>query len=131
MFKFAFFLLVIAAPSFSLASCSNEADADTSEPPVFVYVPASTFQQTVVVRAAIDIVQVGEPVVLAAEQQAGPFVRVPFDSLAEEICWWERQPPEYEPEVSSNLRWEVQPAGNARFNVEPREDHARTVIFSQ
>ena len=43
-----------------------------------------------------------------------------------------RTPPsDHEEEVSDNLRWIARPSKGARFNVKPRADHTREVIFEE
>lgn len=46
-------------------------------------------------------------------------------------CWMAALPPEQEAEVADNLHWVVEPEGAAKFNIDFRPDHTRTVALSR
>lgn len=102
-----------------------------NEIPEFVYVPADNFQQTLTIQASKYTIIVDEPVILNAVRQTGPFVKQKFDSVPIGTCWWRFLPPEHEEEVASNINWEIQPDGIARFNTVYRADGAREATFSK
>jgi hypothetical protein len=82
--------------------------------------------------ASARSVPIGEPVVLFAERRTkGSWRRIPSKELKPGQCWIAALPPEREAEVSDNLHWRVEPEGAAKFNVNVRQDHTRTVVLSK
>lgn len=101
-------------------------DSDPQE----VYVPVTEPEVEIVVSASATEVSVGEPVVLfAVRRNLGMWKQIKRKELAREQCWLRRPPPEYEKEVSDNLRWEALPSKGAHFNTNIRSDHTREVLF--
>jgi len=105
-----------------------------SDVPPVVFVPGSTFRESLFVASESGLrasVAVGEPLILHAERISGPWRQISRDSLPAGACWLRSAPPEYEPNVAANVRWEVAPDGSATFNVSPRDDGTRDVRFSE
>lgn len=108
----------------TLAACQDE--------PRVVYVPVTEPEVELLVRASATKVAVGESVILYAERSSrGKWKEVEKSSLDSDQCWMGRPPPDREPEVSDNLRWEALPAEHARFNTVYRNDRTREVVFSK
>ena len=108
----------------TLAACQDE--------PRLVYVPSTEPEVELLVRASAIEVAVGEPVILYAERTSrGEWKEVEKSSLHSDQCRMGRPPPDREPEVSDNLRWEALPAEHARFNTVYRKDRTREVVFSK
>ena len=100
--------------------------------PQVVYVPAAPPRVELLVSASATEVAIGAPVVLRAERRyRGEWKQVERASLRDGQCWLGRPPPEREPEVADNLRWQASPDGPARFNVVYRQDRTREVTFSE
>jgi hypothetical protein len=107
-------------------------EACTPEPSE-VFVPGPAFHQSIqltTARGDSATVRVGEPLLLHARRSTGPWVLTPRRRLAPDACWMRSPPPEVEAEVADNVRWLVEPAGTASFNLGIRADHAREVRFS-
>ncbi len=97
-----------------------------------VFVPAPAYTQTVEVRTDQGItatIAVGEPLLLYATLRAGPWTEVPRDVGTKGDCWLESEPPELAENVANGVQWLVDPPGNARFNIEFRNDGSRDVSF--
>ena len=100
--------------------------------PRVVYVPASAQSVELDVRASATEVSVGDAVVLRAIRwNRGEWEKTRKRELAPDDCWMQRPPPEREAEVAANLQWTVAPGSGFRFNIEPRADHAREVVFER
>ena len=114
--------LAVVTP-LALCACSGERD--------LVYVPVDAPQAEVTVRASSAEVGVGEVVVLHAQRRyRAEWKQVPRHTLTPAQCWMQRPPPDLEPEVADNLRWQVSVPSAATFNTAPRPDRAREVVFS-
>jgi hypothetical protein len=108
----------------SLSAC----DTDPRE----VYIPSTKQSVELEVRSSAVEVLVGEPVVLYAERwNHGEWKLVEKKDLDSEQCWMRNPPSNHEKEVSDNLRWIASPSKGARFNLKPRADHTREVIFEE
>ena len=108
----------------SISAC----DADPRE----VYIPSTKQSVELKVRSSAVEVSVGEPVVLYAERWShGEWKSVEKKDLDSEQCWMRNPPSNHEKEVSDNLRWIAIPSKGARFNLNPRADHTREVIFEE
>ncbi len=84
------------------------------------------------ISASSRSVPAGEKIVLHARRfNTGEWEAVKRNTLSGDDCWMTQPPPAREDEVADNIRWIVAPQGHARFNVQPRADHTRTVTFSQ
>jgi len=106
--------------------------ACTPEPPSEVFVPGPGFVQTLRItteQGDTARVRVDEPLVLHGQRSSGPWVRVEYASLAPDACWLVAPPDATEPEVAGNLRWLVEPEGDAKFNLGLRGDMTRDVAF--
>jgi len=104
-----------------------------SPEPELVFIPGPSFSQVVRISSSqgdAPHVAVGQPLVLHAVRQSGPWVPARRTALAAGACWVGAQPPREEAEVSDNLRWVAEPEGAATFNVRYRPDHTREVHFS-
>jgi len=107
----------------ALTGCDHE--------PSLVYVPAKPPE--VIVEASVSAVDavVGETLTLHARRfYRGEWEQVKRKSLPEGACWMRRPPPEREDEVADNIHWTVDPGEQAKFNLDFRSDHTRTVTFS-
>jgi len=114
----------LLSAAITLAACQDE--------PRMVFVPSTEPEVELLVRASATEVAVGEPVILYAERSSrGKWKEVERRSLDSDQCWMGRPPPDREPEVSDNLRWEALPAEHARFNTVYRNDRTREVVFSK
>lgn len=97
-----------------------------------VYVPASSVEVELFVRASATEVTVGVPVVLHAERRyRAQWKQVERTSLRDGQCWVGRPPPDREPEVADNLEWQASPKESARFNTVYRQDRTREVVFAK
>lgn len=99
-----------------------------------VFVPTESFEHKIEVSTAQGpqaTVRVGERLVLHARRVTGPWKEVTRDGLSSDECWVVRPPEREEPEVADNVHWIVDPEGYATFNLGLRDDHTRTVQFSQ
>lgn len=109
-----------------LAACTSE--------PERVFVPGGSFEHQVEVstsQGAAATVHVGEDLVLHARRLSGPWKEVARKDLAQDACWVGGPPERVEREVADNIQWIVSPEGQATFNLDLREDHTRTVRFSE
>ena len=107
-----------------LCACETE--------PRFVYVLAGEPQVELLVSASETDARVGQGVILRAERtHRGDWKQVEKSTLPAEHCWLGKPPPDREPEVADNLRWEATPPGPAQFNVPYRTDRTREVVFTQ
>jgi hypothetical protein len=101
-----------------------------------VFVQGTPFRHVVRItteRGDSPSVLVGEPLVLHASRESGPWVEKPRSAAPEDGCWVEVVRPQ-EAEVAANLDWHVTPAGAATFNVPTLADVGdltRTVRFSK
>jgi len=100
--------------------------------PERVFVPGKPFKHVVEVRTAQGItanVRVGEWLTLHGRRSTGPWIAVERKSLGVDGCWVAPPPPEEEPQVADNLKWNSEPTSNAEFNPGLLPDHARRVRF--
>lgn len=99
--------------------------------PSLVYVPAKPPEVTVEASvSAVDAVA-GETLTLHARRfYRGEWEQVKRKSLPDGTCWMRRPPPEREDEAADNIHWTVDPGEQAKFNLDLRRDHTRTVTFS-
>ncbi len=112
-------MLLIAAPG-----CGEEAAT--------VYVPGTGFREELYLttgRGPRARLGVDEPLVLHASRRSGPWVVADETTLPTDACRVASLPPQLELEVAADVRWIVEPAGRADWNVEAREDGAREIRF--
>ncbi len=117
----------------ALGLCGLALACDSGMPDT-VFVPGTDFGQRL--TASLDLepgstIRVGEPVRLLATRETGPWVEVASRSLPEGDCWLTRPPAPVEPDVASNVRWDVDPPGMARFDVGHGAIRTRTVAFEK
>lgn len=100
--------------------------------PETVYVPVGALQEEVEISVSSTSVLVSEKIVLhASRHYSGEWEAVKRNTLSGDDCWMTHPPPAREDEVADNIRWIVTPAGSAAFNVQPRPDHTRTLVFAK
>ena len=115
----------------AILSISCIASTGCDHEPSLVYVPVKPPE--VIVDASVSAVDavVGEALTLHARRfYRGEWEQVKRKSLSEGACWMRRPPPESEDEVADNIHWTVDPGEQAKFNLNLRRDHTRTVTFS-
>lgn len=114
---------MIGATGLLLASCESD--------PALVYVPTEPARVFVAASLSAEEVRVGEKVILYASRvNKGRWKQVKRNSLPRDACWLSRPPLDTEDAVADSIHWTVQPEGYARFNIDYRADHTRTVAFS-
>lgn len=111
----------------ALVGCSEQVE----QVPEYVYVPGNSVTETVTIAASQLNIVIDTPVTLHATRKTSGYKKVKYTSLKKDACWWRREPPAYEQEVSDNLLWIVSPTGAHRFNTNFRTDHTREVIFTR
>ncbi len=112
----------------SVAACGP------SKPDV-VWVPGEGFGAVLSISADLPDgrpLGVGEELVLHATRSSGPWQEVLSDTLADDACWLVHPPAPVETEVQATVRWMVDPAGDAAFNLPRLHDlFSRSVTFSK
>lgn len=97
-----------------------------------VYVPGPSYSESLSVTSEQGVratLAPDEQLTLHAERRTGPWVAISRDSLDADACWLVSAPPPHEPEVADNVRWLVDPEGDATFNLGLRADRTRQVHF--
>ena len=118
--------LRVVVPSFLIlvSACRKE--------PETVFVPGKAFKHVVEVKTAQGMtanVRVGEWLTLYGQRSTGPWIAVERKRLGADGCWVAPPPPEEEPQVADNLKWNSEPTSNAEFNPGLLPDHSRQVRF--
>lgn len=109
-----------------LVACSGE--------PALVFVPGAGFRESLEISTGLGtspVIRVGEPLILHARRSSGPWVATRSADVQKRQCRLASPPPEVEPEVADNIRWQVDPDSGAVFNVQYREDRTREVRFTR
>jgi hypothetical protein len=108
--------------------------ACTRSPPDQVFVPAKSFEYSIEATTGLGlepVVKVGEGLTLHAKRRSGPWAEVARTSLPTDGCWVAPPPLPEEAEMADNVRWIVEPEGQATFNLGLTADHTRIVRFAK
>jgi hypothetical protein len=104
--------------------------------PEFVFIPATSYQQALTVRADVPNtghVAPGAWITLHANRIMGPWTRVRRAEVPDSVkCRRKLAPPSPDLEIASKLHWQVLPEGAAvKYNMPGPPDYDRQIQFSQ
>jgi len=121
--------------AFLLFGCLVVTTSCSPSIPEHVWIPGPQYRVELEVRlddGSSGSAAVGEWIGLRAERTSGPWVQVSSRGLEPGAPWLAQPPAARETNVEGNVRWHVEPAGTAQFNLPTTRDlFSRRVRFSE